>query len=129
MLKLARISSALNKSEKKPDLLESLTKQRSDDKSAKMISKELINAKDIDLKTHLTEDETLTFAKSDFFADEFETEGFKDCALMIRDFSISIAKKRLSYNRLSRVEFAGMAKPEINEETLNERSEGTKLVK
>ena len=64
-----RESSEKKEKENKPDLLEQLTKHKQDDKTARMIIRDLVNSKDVDLKTHFSERETLTFAKADFFAD------------------------------------------------------------
>lgn len=124
-----RKSSRVAETEKKPDLLEALTKQKSDDKTARMIVKELFNSKEVDLKTHFSERETLTFAKADFFADEFENEGFVDVAEMIRDFNFFLAKKRLSYNRLSRQEFNEGLKPEMAVENRKEGGTPENLIR
>lgn len=112
------------------DLIKKLTERGVDEKSARMIVKELFSAKeDVDLKTHFTEKETLIFTKVDFFSKVFNDEGFTDCKNLLDLFSNKFSRKRVSYSRLSRGEFVESLKPEIQQAMQEDRNKVERLLR
>ena len=114
----------------KADLLAILTGAGMDDKSARMVIKEMFKGGlDIDLKTHFSEKETLTFAKSDFYAEEFGNAGFPDVKNIINFFSDRLMRKRLSYNRMSRGEFIQGLISEIQQQLAEQKTKLEKVMR
>lgn len=120
------------KNDEGPDLLETIANKKSDkgDQSAKMVMKELIEAKkDADLKSHLTDPETVTFSKADFYAEEFGNFGFEREKNLINFFSDRIMRKRFSFDRKSRIEFGEGLKSEIPIQMAEDRNKMERLIK
>jgi len=112
------------------DILSRLINKGIDDKTARMIMKELIEAeKDSDLKTHLSEEETLTFSKADFYAEEMGNSGFLNAKKIINFFSDRLMRKRFSFNRMSRLEFGEGLKSEMPMQMQDERNRAERLIR
>lgn len=112
------------------DLMKVFTSAGVDDKQARMIIKEMFKGNvDIDLKTHLAERETLTFAKADFYAKEFGNDGFPEVETLINHFSDRLMRKRTSYNRLSRQEFIQGLISEIQQQLAEQKTKLEKVMR
>ncbi|HKZ43399.1 MAG TPA: hypothetical protein VJ044_20740 [Candidatus Hodarchaeales archaeon] len=112
------------------DPIKRLLGRSEEQKSARMTIKELIDAsKDADLKSHLSESETLTFAKADFYAEELGNVGFDDCKKLINFFSDRMMRKRFSFNRMSRVEFGEGFKSELPVQMQEDRNKIERMIK
>lgn len=119
----------MNIQDPKVSLIDVLKGSGMNEKSARMIVNKLFEGSEIDLKTHLTEEETLTFAKASFFASEFSREGFEKVGNLIENFNNQFMRKRTSYNRLSRTEFVQGVISEIQQKLQEERMKMEKMVR
>ena len=106
-------------------LMKALTSSGVDEKKARMIVKELIDKTNVQLKTHLTEGETLTFSKSAFYSKNYREKGFDSVSKMIDLFTNELMTNRVSYDRNSRKEFIEALKPELVHDAEEKRGENT----
>jgi hypothetical protein len=120
----------MNEEKEKIGLMEVLTGSGMEEKSARMIINKLFEGgKEVDLKSHLSEKETLTFAQASFFASEFRNDKFASVGNLIDLFNDHFLRKRVSYNRMSRIEFVQGVISEIQQRIQEERTKVEKLIR